>query len=176
MPPPMQASRAAGRLARALDSDIMFHSFLRSKVTILSAIVTLVFFAGAFLRALDRAAQPVRPGDDLHSGRPLRRSAWSIPIRASCWAPTTRAATSSPASLYGARISLAVGFLSVFFAAIVGIAGPDRRLCGGWVDAVIMRIADVQLTFPAILIALLIDGVARGLFGNRPRAASPSGS
>jgi peptide/nickel transport system permease protein len=46
---------------------------------------------------------------------------------------------------------------------------------GGWLDAVIMRIADIQLTFPAILIALLIDGIARTLMPRRPpRMADPS--
>ena len=66
--------------------------------------------------------------------------------------------------LYGSRVSLLVGFMSVFFAMILGIAvGLVAGYSGGWVDAVLMRIADVQLSFPAILIALLVDGVVRGL-------------
>ena len=64
--------------------------------------------------------------------------------------------------LFGSRISLLVGILSVVFAMVLGIAlGLLAGYLGGTVDAVIMRIADVQLSFPAILIALLIDGVAR---------------
>ena len=66
--------------------------------------------------------------------------------------------------LYGSRVSLLVGFMSVFFAMIIGIVvGLVAGYSGGWVDAVLMRIADVQLSFPAILIALLVDGIVRGL-------------
>ena len=70
--------------------------------------------------------------------------------------------------LYGSRISLGVGVLSVGLAAAVGIVlGLIAGYAGGFLDALIMRIADVQLTFPAILIALLIDGTVRVLFGGR---------
>ena len=66
--------------------------------------------------------------------------------------------------LYGSRISLLVGFASVVFAMAIGIPlGLISGYYGGHVDSVIMRIADIQLSFPAILIAFLIDGVARGI-------------
>lgn len=66
------------------------------------------------------------------------------------------------ALLYGTRISLLIGFASVALAMVVGIIlGLIAGYAGGRVDALIMRIADIQLSFPAILIALLIDGVAR---------------
>ncbi len=66
--------------------------------------------------------------------------------------------------LYGSRISLLVGFSSVVFAMAIGIPlGLISGYYGGHVDAIIMRIADIQLSFPAILIAFLIDGVARGV-------------
>jgi len=66
--------------------------------------------------------------------------------------------------LYGSRISLLVGFASVVFAMAVGIPlGLISGYYGGRTDAIIMRIADVQLSFPAILIAFLIDGMARGI-------------
>jgi peptide/nickel transport system permease protein len=71
------------------------------------------------------------------------------------------------AILYGMRVSLVVGVLGVGFAAALGIGlGLIAGYVGGWVDTLIMRIADVQLTFPAILIALLIDGVAKSALGN----------
>lgn len=66
--------------------------------------------------------------------------------------------------LYGMRISLLVGFASVILSAVIGItAGLVAGYVGGKVDAVIMRIADIQLSFPTILIALLIDGISRGI-------------
>ena len=66
------------------------------------------------------------------------------------------------AIMFGARISLLVGLASVALAVVTGVAlGLVAGYVGGRVDAFIMRVADVQLSFPAILIALLIDGVAR---------------
>ncbi|MEI9984641.1 MAG: ABC transporter permease [Aliidongia sp.] len=66
------------------------------------------------------------------------------------------------AILFGSRISLLVGALSVVFAVVLGVAaGLLAGWRGGVIDALIMRLADVQLSFPAILVALLIDGIAR---------------
>ena len=68
------------------------------------------------------------------------------------------------AILYGSRVSLLVGFASVLFSVVLGVTlGLVSGYLGGRTDAVIMRIADMQLSFPAILIALLVFGVARGL-------------
>src|SRR5204863_8430265 len=64
--------------------------------------------------------------------------------------------------MHGARISLGVGLAAVFFSLVLGVSlGLIAGYIGGRFDALIMRVADVQLSFPAILIALLIDGVAR---------------
>ncbi len=64
--------------------------------------------------------------------------------------------------MYGARISLAVGIASVLFSMILGVSlGLAAGYVGGRLDAFIMRVADIQLSFPPILVALLIDGVAR---------------
>jgi peptide/nickel transport system permease protein len=64
--------------------------------------------------------------------------------------------------MYGSRVSLAVGLASVLFSIVLGVGlGLISGYMGGKVDAFIMRVADIQLSFPAILIALLIDGVAR---------------
>jgi peptide/nickel transport system permease protein len=72
------------------------------------------------------------------------------------------------AILYGLRISLLVGFMGVAFSATLGIGlGLLAGYLGGAVDGIIMRVADVQLTFPAILIALLVDGIAKAVFGGR---------
>jgi len=64
--------------------------------------------------------------------------------------------------MYGSRVSLVVGICAVMLAMLIGITlGLISGYVGGSVDAFIMRVADIQLSFPAILIALLIDGVAR---------------
>ena len=71
------------------------------------------------------------------------------------------------ALMYGARISLFVGFTSVVLSVVVGVAlGLLSGFVGGRVDSFIMRTCDVMLSFPAILVALLIDGIGRALFPN----------
>ena len=68
------------------------------------------------------------------------------------------------AILYGLRISLFVGLMAVSLAMIMGVLlGLIAGYVGGWLDNFIMRFADIQMTFPSILIAMLIFGVARGL-------------
>ncbi|PHY07434.1 MAG: ABC transporter permease [Alcaligenaceae bacterium] len=68
------------------------------------------------------------------------------------------------ALMYGTRVSLLIGLAAVFGAMLFGIVlGLISGYAGGRIDALIMRVADVQLSFPAILIALLIDGVARAV-------------
>ncbi|QTN28375.1 ABC transporter permease [Rhodoferax sp. AJA081-3] len=71
------------------------------------------------------------------------------------------------AIMYGARISLAVGLASVVLSLLVGVSlGLMAGFLGGWVDGLLMRLCDVMLSFPAILVALLIAGVGRALFPN----------
>lgn len=71
------------------------------------------------------------------------------------------------ALMYGARISLLVSIASVLLSMLVGVGlGLLSGFVGGRVDALIMRVCDVMLSFPAILVALLIDGVGRALFPN----------
>ena len=71
------------------------------------------------------------------------------------------------ALMYGARISLAVGFASVVLSVFIGVAlGLLAGFYGGWIDSALMRLCDVMLSFPAILVALLIAGVGRALFPN----------
>ena len=71
------------------------------------------------------------------------------------------------ALMYGARISLAVGFASVVLSVVIGVGlGLLAGFYGGWIDTTLMRLCDVMLSFPAILIALLIAGVGRALFPN----------
>ncbi|MFC3231513.1 ABC transporter permease [Marinibaculum pumilum] len=156
-------ARARGRLARILDSD-MLHSFLASPVTVLAAGITLLFVLGA---AFAPWVAPHNPYD--LAGLSLMDSLTG-PVWSEYGDPRFLLGTDDQgrdvlsAILYGARISLAVGFASVAFAAVLGISlGLLSGYVGGTLDTVIMRIADIQLTFPAILIALLIDGVVHGI-------------
>ena len=67
------------------------------------------------------------------------------------------------AILYGLRMSVLVGGVSVLLSMLIGVGlGVLAGYRGGWVDALIMRLADVQLTFPVLLVALLSFGIARG--------------
>ena len=69
------------------------------------------------------------------------------------------------ALMYGTRISLAVGLASVALSVCAGVGlGLLAGFLGGWVDALLMRTCDVMLSFPAILVALLIAGIGRALF------------
>lgn len=66
--------------------------------------------------------------------------------------------------LYGARLSLLIGLSAMVIATVLGVGlGLAAGFYGGRFDAVVMRIADIQLALPAILTALLIDGIARGI-------------
>ncbi|HTR57862.1 MAG TPA: ABC transporter permease [Casimicrobiaceae bacterium] len=64
------------------------------------------------------------------------------------------------AIFYGLRISLSVGVMSTVIALAIGLTlGIAAAYLGGRTDTVIMRIADIQLSFPAILIALILLAV-----------------
>ena len=73
------------------------------------------------------------------------------------------------ALMYGARISLIVGIISVILSMLIGVSlGLLAGFRGGWIDSALMRLCDVMLSFPPILVALLIAGVGRALFPNAP--------
>jgi peptide/nickel transport system permease protein len=159
---------AKGRswLKRALDSDL-FYSFRRSRLTMVATAVTLLFFLLAILAPLIAPQNPFDPAQlQLMNSRipPL----WSADGQSPFLLGTDEQGRDVlSAILYGLRISLMVGVLGVVFSGILGIGlGLTAGYFGGVVDTVIMRIADVQLTFPAILIALLVNGVAKSVFGN----------
>jgi peptide/nickel transport system permease protein len=158
---------SAGALWRLVDSDL-FHAFRRSPLTMLAAAIAVLFFLLAIFAPLIAVQNPFDPAQlELMNSRiaPL----WSSDGQAPFLLGTDEQGRDVlSAILYGLRISLAVGVLGVVFAAVLGIGlGLVAGYVGGALDSLIMRIADVQLTFPAILIALLIDGVAKSLLGNR---------
>lgn len=156
-------------LVRIIDSD-MFYSFRQSKIVMAAAAITLTFFLLALFAPLIAPQNPFDlAGLDLMDG--LTPPAWEEEGLAKFPLGTDdQGRDLLSAIMYGSRLSLTVGFASVAFAAILGIGlGLIAGYVGGAVDTVIMRIADIQLTFPSILIALLIDGTVSSLFPNSNR-------
>ena len=148
---------------RFTDSDI-WYSFKKSPVTVVSAIVTFLFF---FVTIFAPFIAPHDPFD-LASIDLMDASlppAWFFDGETRFLLGTDDQGRDILSTIiYGSRISLFVGFVSVIFSLILGVGlGLISGYVGGRLDAFIMRVADVQLSFPAILIALLIDGLARSL-------------
>ncbi len=159
-----EKSRTDSLLARILDSDI-FHSFIRSPVTVVSAIVTVVMIVAALSAPLISPHNPFDPATlNLMEGFTPPMVANEFTGNVYWFGTDAQGRDIFSAILYGSRVSLLVGFAAVGLAAVLGITlGLMSGYLGGWVDALIMRIADVQLSFPAILIALLIFGVFKGI-------------
>ena len=152
-------------LARILDSDLL-HSFLRNRLVVVAAVVTLVFLLLAVLAPWVAPHDPydVRTLSLLDSHTPPAWDQGGDPRFLLGTDDQGRDILST--ILYGARSSIAIGILSVLLAMGIGVSlGLIAGYFGGPADVIIMRVADVQLTFPAILTALLIDGVARVLLG-----------
>ena len=159
----MTASRLRDTFDRVIESDLLF-SFWTSKVTVAAAAWTLLVMLSALFAPWIAAQNPFDPAE-LNLLDAFTPPAWMEQGSSSFLLGTDdQGRDLLSAILYGSRVSLLVGFASVLFAMAVGVAaGLISGYFGGALDAVIMRIADVQISFPAILIALLIDGVARSL-------------
>jgi len=150
-------------LKRFFNSDI-FYSYSRSPITIIASLVTLLIFICSIGAPLIAPQNPFDMAslDLMDSHIP---PAWDEEGDERFFLGTDdQGRDLFSAILYGSRISLLVGFSSVIFALILGVGlGLLSGYIGGTLDAVIMRIAEVQISFPAILIALLVDGVLRTL-------------
>ena len=171
-PSAVPARAGVGWVRRAIDSDI-FYSFSRSRLTMVAAAITLLFFLLAIFASVLAVQNPFDPAQlQLMNSRisPLWTADGQSPF---LLGTDEQGRDVFSAILYGLRISLVVGILGVILAGAIGITlGLIAGYLGGAVDGLIMRIADVQLTFPAILIALLVNGVAKSVFGNRLDAMS----
>ena len=149
-----------GAFRRFLRSDFVY-SFTRSPVAVISAIIAAICILGAVLAPvlaphdpfdlaslslLDSFKPPAFMGADW---------SWAYPL-----GTDDQGRDVLSGIMYGARISLAVSFCAIVFAVAVGVGlGLLAGYRGGLIDALLMRVADVQLSFPTILIALLVDGV-----------------
>ncbi len=159
-------SDAPGALARFFDGDV-WHSFRSTPVAIAAAVVALVL---AFCALFAGWVAPHNPFDlaTLELSDARLPPAWIEGGSAKYVLGTDdQGRDILSALMYGARISLLVGVASVLLSVVVGVGlGLLSGFAGGKTDAFIMRVCDVMLSFPSILIALLIDGVGRALFPN----------
>ncbi len=153
-------------IARWLDSDVG-HSFRTSPVAMFAAAIAFIcIFASVF-------AGWVAP----HNPFDLKTLELSDARLPPSWSDggTTKYLLGTDdqgrdilsALIYGARISLVVGLVSVLLSVVVGVSlGLLAGFRGGWIDSLLMRLCDVMLSFPPILVALLIAGVGRAMFPN----------
>ena len=158
------APKPRGRLAHWWDGDFAYQ-FRRSPIAMISFAVVMLMVLAAIFAPLIAPYDPFDPASlNLMNG-------FSSPMEPNAFTGETFWLGSDDQGrdvfstiLYGLRISLFVGAAAVGFAMVLGIAlGLVAAYVGGWVETLIMRIADVQLTFPAILVAMLIFGVAKGI-------------
>ena len=158
-------------LNRAWDSDLVY-SFRHSKVAVGSAVIALILAIAALFAPLLAPHNPmdVASLSLMDSFKPpigMADAEWSNPL-----GTDNQGRDVLSAIMYGMRISLMVGLLSVLLATVTGVAiGLLAGYAGGIIDTVLMRVADVQLTFPSIMTALLVDGVVTAALPRTMREA-----
>ena len=161
----LEASKAVekGRWTRFRESDF-FYAFRKSPVAIVSFAVVALLVLAAVFAPLIAPTNPFDPASlNLMNGfsKPMEPNAFTGEVFVLGTDDQGRDVFST--ILYGMRISLFVGVAAVLFAMVLGITlGLVSGYFGGWTETIIMRVADVQLTFPSILVAMLIFGVAKG--------------
>lgn len=150
-----------GALAKLRDSD-MWWSFRRSPLVIVASAVTVLYFIGAIFAPW---IAPYDPFDvkSLNLMDAFTPPAWSEGGSAKHLLGTDNQGRDVlSAILYGSRVSLMIGLAAILLSVTTGVLlGLLAGFRGGWIEGVIMRLADIQLTVPAILIALTLDGVTR---------------
>ncbi|MBN8292056.1 ABC transporter permease [Rhodobacter sp. NTK016B] len=163
-------SKPPGRLYRAWDSDLAY-AFRTSPVAVVATLVALVIIFCAVLAPWLAPMNPYNPaGLNLMNGftPPMEPNAFTG--ETFVMGADNQGRDMLSTIMYGTRTSLFVGAMAVVFAMVLGISiGLFAGWRGGWVDSALMRVADVQLAFPAILIALLIFGIARGFIPDNLR-------
>jgi len=161
---PVSVPPAPSAWARFLDGDV-WHSFRSSPTAIIAAAVAL---ACVFCALFAGVIAPHNPFDlaTLELGDSMLPPAWLEGGRLKYLLGTDEQGRDVLSALmYGARISILIGGASVIVSVLIGVGlGLLAGYAGGMVDTFIMRVCDVMLSFPSILIALLIAGVGRALF------------
>ena len=162
--PPASTRVRMARFTAAWQSDFAY-KFRRSPVAMVSFLVLMVLVLGAVFAPLVAPYNPFDPSSlNLMNGfsRPMEPNAFTGSV---FWLGSDDQGRDVFSTiLYGMRISLFVGFAAVMLALVLGVTlGLLAGYLGGWTETIIMRAADVQLTFPAILVAMLIFGIAKGI-------------
>ena len=141
---------------RAWDSDMAW-SLRHSPVAAVSLLVFLILAGGAVLAPLIAPYTPFDPATLVLMDGFTPPGETGLGSGSVYWLGTDdQGRDIFSAILYGMRLSIFIGLMAVLLAAMIGVTlGLVAGYFGGWVDAVIMRVADVQLTFPSILIAKL---------------------
>lgn len=160
------------RLAALADKNDVVYSFVTTPAAWFSAAVLVVLAAAALLAPWLSSVNPFDLGSldvtDAHLP-----PAWTEEGDARFWLGTDdQGRDLLSAILYGLRLSLSISLVSVVLSIVIGVGlGVTAGFAGGWIDTVLMRVCDVMLSFPAILVALLADGILRSAF---PGAAHES--
>jgi peptide/nickel transport system permease protein len=147
-----------------MDSDVGY-AFLRSPVALISAGVTLLMILAAVFAPLIAPHDPFNPATlNLLNGLTGPGVPSAFTGETFLLGTDDQGRDVFSTILYGLRVSLFVGFAAVTFALVLGVTlGLIAAYVGGWTETIIMRIADIQLTFPSILVAMLIFGIAKGI-------------
>ena len=163
-PQPAPQAVPPTRWRRMLDSDFIY-DFRRAPVAIVAAIVVALLFLVAILAPLVAPTNPFDPASlNLMNGFTPPMTPNMFTGESFVMGTDDQGRDLLSAIIYGLRVSLFVGVMSVMLAMGLGVSlGLTAGYVGGWLDNLIMRIADIQLTFPSILIAMLIFGVLRGI-------------
>ena len=151
------------RWQRFLDNDVTW-SFLHTPSAIVAACVTVIAVSAALAAPWIAPYDPFDPSQiSLWDGK--LPPAWVEGGSSAYLLGTDNQGRDMLSTiLYGGRLSIDVGFVAVFLGMLLGVTlGVISGYLGGKVDAIIMRFADVQLTIPGILLAILINGIGRAI-------------
>ena len=148
---------------RIYDTDIGY-SFFNSKIAIISSSIFFIIFLCSFFAGLVAPYNPFDPAS-VSLMDAFTPPVWSDGGSTSFFLGTDQQGRDMFSTMiYGSRISLIVGFASILFAMILGVfLGVTAGYIGGRYEIIAMRITDIQLTIPTILMALLVDGIARAI-------------
>lgn len=152
------------RFAKAWDSDLAY-SFRHTPVAVISTVVVLGLVLSALFAPWVAPLDPFNPASlNLMNGFTPPNTPNAFTGESFIMGTDDQGRDVFSTILYGMRISLFVGFSAVALAIVIGVTlGLLAGYIGGWTETVIMRVADIQLTFPSIMVAMLIFGIAKGI-------------